>query len=394
MARILKVTVTLALLALLIGYAGLRLIAAPMADRSMNKQVDHRPYRLSADSETFHRSLLVMDWHADTLLWNRSLLARHDYGHVDLPRLREGNMGLQMFTTVTKTPRGQNLNANDASSDNITLLAVGQGWPVRTWNSLLERALYQAEKLNDAVNRSGGAMMWVRTQAELAAFLEARDTAKRLAPVGALLGTEGAHPLEGKIANIDRLYDAGFRMVGLLHFFDNRLGGSLHGEAKGGLTDFGRQVVRRLEEKEIIIDLAHSSEQVAWDTLEIAARPTVVSHTGFRGHCDTPRNFPDDLMQAIAAKGGLIAVGFWDSAACGDTPDDIAASIAYGITLVGADHIALGSDWDGTVKAITASDIGAITEALVTRGISEDSIRKVMGGNSVRFLSEWLPKGE
>ncbi len=391
MARFLKVTITAALLLLLAGYAGLRLIAAPMADRSMNKQVEHRPYELSADAQALHSSLIVMDWHADTFLWNRDLLARNDRGHVDLPRMRDGNMGLQMFTTVTKTPRGQNLQSNDASSDNITLLAIGQGWPVKTWDSLLERALYQADRLGDAISRSDGAIMWVRNQAELQTFLEAR-TGQAARPVGALLGTEGAHPLEGNIANIDRLYAAGFRMVGLLHFFDNRLGGSLHGEAKGGLTDFGEQVVRRLEDHEIIIDLAHSSEQVAWDTLKIATRPVVVSHTGFRGHCDTPRNFPDDLMKAIAQKGGLIATGFWDKAACGDTPDDIAASIAYGISLVGADHVALGSDWDGTVKAITASDVGAITDSLLKRGIPEEDIRKVMGGNSVRFLSSWLPK--
>jgi len=391
MARFLKITITTALLLLLVGYVGLRLIVAPMADRSMNKQVEHRPYKLSADAQALHSSLIVMDWHADTFLWNRDLLARNDRGHVDLPRMRDGNMGLQTFTTVTKTPRGQNLQSNDASSDNITLLAIGQGWPVKTWDSLLERALYQAERLNDTIGRSGGAMMWVRSQAELQHFLEARDS-QTPRPVGALLGTEGAHPLEGDITNIDRLYDAGFRMVGLLHFFDNRLGGSLHGEAKGGLTDFGKQVVQRLEEREIIIDLAHASEQVAWDTIKIATRPVVISHTGFRGHCDTPRNFPDELMQAIAEKGGLIAVGFWDKAACGDTPDDIAASIAYGIALVGPDHVALGSDWDGTVKAITASDVGAITEELLKRGIPTETIRKVMGGNSVRFLSRWLPR--
>ncbi|WP_286828073.1 MULTISPECIES: dipeptidase [Kordiimonas] len=394
MARVLKITATIALLVLLVGYVGLRLIAAPMADRTMNKQVAHRPYSLNADAAVLHQSLLVMDWHADTLLWERDLLAHNDQGHVDLRRLQAGNVGLQMFTTVTKTPRGQNLSTNDASSDNITLLAIGQGWPIRTWGSLLERALYQAEKLDGAIERSRGGMMWVRTQAELQQYLDARATQSSGTPLGALLGTEGAHPLEGDIANIDRMYDAGFRMVGLVHFFDNQLGGSLHGTGKGGLTDFGKQVVERLEEREIIIDLAHSSEQVAWDTLKIATRPVVVSHTGFRGHCSTPRNFPDNLMQAIAGKGGLIAVGFWDKAACGDTPDDIAASIAYGIDLIGADHVVLGSDWDGTVKAITAADTGAITQALMKRGVSEDVIRMVMGQNSIRFLSDWLPKGQ
>lgn len=377
---------------LMILYALLRLVVAPIADDQMNRIVDHRPYRLDPVAQTFHSHLTVMDWHADTLLWNRGLLTEADRGHVDLPRLMAGNVGIQMFTTVTKTPRGQNMHANDASSDNITLLAFGQGWPARTWNSLIERALYQAEKLDGYIAASNGDMMWIRNQPELTAYLSARATGRPRSPVGALLGTEGAHPLEGDIRNIDRMYDAGFRMAGLVHFFDNRLGGSLHGQEKSGLTDFGRKVVRKLEENSMIIDLAHASEQTAWDTLAMARRPVVVSHTGFRGHCDSPRNISDELMQAIASKGGLIAVGFWHSAVCGDRPENIADALIYGIDLVGADHVALGSDWDGTIRAITAADVGAITQALMEKGVSEQSIEKVMGGNSVQFLARWLPQ--
>lgn len=377
---------------LVLAYMVLRFIVAPYADNNMNKRVDLGAYQVSEKAKALHGKLTIMDWHADTMLWNRDLLEKADRGHVDLPRMQEGNIALQMFTTVTKTPRGQNLNANDASSDNITLLSIAQGWPGRTWDSLLERALFQAEKLDGYIQASQGQLMWVRTQAELKALMQARHASPTPAPIGVLLGTEGAHPLEGNAVNIDKLYNAGFRMVGLIHFFDNRLGGSLHGTTKGGLTEFGKAVVGELENREIIIDLAHASEQVAWDTLAITTRPVVVSHTGFRGHCDTPRNFSDELMQEIARKGGLVAVGFWDSAACGDMPTDIAASIAYGINLLGEDHIALGSDWDSTVKALDASDIATITEALQRRGLSGETIAKVMGGNSVHFLSQWLPK--
>ncbi len=373
-------------------YIAARTFGPGILERQLNKIVDNRPFSISDEAAELHGSLRIMDWHADTLLWNRSLLDRADRGHVDLPRLRDGNMALQMFTTVTKTPRNMNVHANEANSDNITLVSYLQGWPSDTHSSLLARALYQAEKLDSFIKKSEGGLMWVRTQSELQAFLEARETSSVPQPVAALLGTEGAHPLEGNIANVDKMYAAGFRMVGLTHFFDNELGGSLHGVSKAGLTDFGKQVVRRLDELEIIIDLAHASEQSARDALAITSRGVVVSHTGFRGACDTERNFSDELMKEIATKGGLIAVGYWETAVCGTTPEAIAKAIAYGIELVGADHVALGSDWDGAVAAMPSDHIPAITAALLEQGVSAKDIRLVMGESSLNFLHAWLPK--
>lgn len=373
-------------------YIAARTFGPGILERQLNRIVDNRPFSISAEATELHGSLRIMDWHADTLLWNRSLLDRADRGHVDLPRLRDGNMTLQMFTTVTKTPRNMNVHANEATSDNITLVSYLQGWPSATHSSLLARALYQAEKLDDFIKESDGGLVWVRSRSELQTFLQAREVKSATQPVGALLGTEGAHPLEGDITNVDKMYDAGFRMVGLTHFFDNELGGSLHGVSKGGLTDFGKQVVRRLDELEIIIDLAHASEQSARDTLAITSRGVVVSHTGFRGACDTERNFSDELMKEIAAKGGLIAVGYWETAICGTTPEAIAEAIAYGISLVGADHVALGSDWDGAVAAMPADHIPSITAALIEKGVSSEDIRLVMGESSINFLQRWLPE--
>ena len=125
---------------------------------------------------------------------------------------------------------------------------------------------------------------------------------------GALMGMEGAHPLEGDIKNLDKLYDAGYRLVGLQHFFDNELGGSLHGKTGAGLTEFGKQVVKRALEKNMIIDVAHSSHQVVKEVLAIANKPIVLSHTGIHSHCETKRNIPDDLMQAIANNGGVLII--------------------------------------------------------------------------------------
>ena len=206
---------------------------------------------------------------------------------------------------------------------------------------------------------------------------------------------EGAHPLEGELANLDRLYKAGYRLIGLQHFFDNRLGGSLHGVRGLGLSAFGRDVIKRADELEMIIDVAHSSPQVVRETLALTQRPLIVSHTGFNGHCPSRRNISDDLMREITSAGGLIGVGFWEDVICDDSPAGIAAAIEYGVTTFGEDHIALGSDFDGTVTtALDASELAAITQALMDRQMPPDTIRKVMGENAVRFFLENLPNTE
>ncbi len=371
---------------------GVRLVAPPMLERSLNKQLDYSDQPVSAGIKALHRQSVVMDWHTDSLLWDRNILKRAERGHADVPRLNDAGFDLMMFTAVTKSPRGQNIEENTGDSDNITPLVLVQGWPVRTWDSLLERALYQAEKLEDAVSQSEGTLRWVRTKSELQSALTARAAAPDAPMLGALLGAEGAHPLEGELQNIERMFNAGYRMMGITHFFDNELAGSLHGVSKSGLTPFGRQAIKRFDELEMIIDLAHVSEAAAYEILALSARAPVVSHTGFRGHCNTDRNFTDALMQAIAAKGGLIAVGFWQQAVCEPTPEGIASAIDYGVKLVGEDHVVIGSDWDGSTTSLTAPDFPLVTQALKAMGYSNESLAKILGGNSVRFLETWLPE--
>ncbi len=380
-----------ALVVLIVLYAAFRIIAPPLLEKSLNKRLDYSGQQPSAATLALQADMTIMDWHSDSLLWNRNILQSADYGHADIPRLQAAGFDLMMFTAVTKSPRGQNIAENTDDSDNITALVIAQGWPVKTWDSLLERALFQAEKLDDAVANSNGELVWVRNQQELATLRAARGEDHTSRTIGALLGAEGAHPLEAKLANIDRMYEAGYRMMGITHFFDNALAGSLHGVSNAGLTPFGSKAINRFDALEVIIDLAHVSEAAAWEITKQSPRPQVVSHTGFKGHCNTDRNFPDDLMKAIAAKGGLIAVGFWEQAVCAPTPDGIASALIYGINLVGEDHVVIGSDWDGSTTSLTASDFPLITEALASRGVPEATIRKIMGGNSLAFLQNWLP---
>ena len=361
-----------------------------VVDQQMNKSALPAPYQATEQARALHNKLFIADLHDDALLWSRDLLRRYDYGHTDLPRLREGRVSLQVFSTVTKTPKGLNFERNAGDTDSITMLAMAQRWPTRTWGSLLERALYQSEKLHRAAEGSDGHMLIVRSQADLAAaFKDASPSGGKLA---ALLATEGLHPLEGKLENVDKLFDAGFRMTGLTHFFDNEVGGSAHGLEKGGLTLFGRQVIRRLEEKKVILDLAHASPKVIDDVLAVVKRPVVVSHTGVQGTCPGPRNLSDAHIRAIAAGGGIIGIGYFEGAVCGLDAASIVKAIRHAVNLVGVKHVALGSDFDGaTAVAFDATGLVLVTQGLLASGFKEVEVADLMGGNVRRFLQAQLP---
>ncbi|MEO4047536.1 membrane dipeptidase [Pseudomonas sp. CAU 1711] len=362
-----------------------------LLDRFMNSVAGAPPYRASDSAEQLHETLFVADLHDDALLWQRDLLERHAYGHSDLPRLLEGRVGLQVFSTVTKTPRGLNYQSNPGDSDNITLLAMAQRWPRETWDSLLARALYQAGKLERAAAASEGRLVLVRNRGELQAFLAAwqRDPQR----VAALLATEGLQPIEGKLENIDRLYDAGFRIAGLTHFFDNEVGGSAHGLDKGGLTALGRQVIARLEEKRMLVDLAHASKPLIDDVLAMATRPVLVSHTGVAGTCPGPRNLSDEHLERIAASGGVIGIGYWEAAVCETSVGAIVRAIRYAADRVGVEHVALGSDFNGTVHTpFDSTGLAQITEGLQRAGFADAEIAAIMGGNVRRLLLASLPQ--
>lgn len=372
---------------------GFFLFAPGYVERAQNPVTPHDPWPVSPAALALHERLIIGDWHADSLLWDRDLTERSSQGQVDLPRLIAGNVALQVFTTVTKSPSGLNYEKNSAEArDNITALYIGQLRPFRSWLDLTERALEQARQLAIDQGKAPEMLKIVRTRADLAEVLQRREAGETV--VGGILGAEGGHALSGDLASLDRLYDAGFRLIGLTHFFDNELGASLHGEAGSGngLTDFGRMAVAGMVAKHMIIDLAHASPQVAREVLDMVEVPVIVSHTGIYSQCQTQRNFPDALMQEIADKGGVIGIGFWEEVTCDDTPAGIAASIVAAVALVGEDHVSLGSDFDGAVRTrFDVSELPALTQALIDKGMAEPVIAKVMGGNMVRFLGQALP---
>lgn len=379
------------LLGLLIAGLGIFFFVLPgYVEARMNKVLEPPPYEASPEAIALHKTLVVADMHADSLLWGRDLLERGTRGQVDVPRLIEGNVAVQFFTVVSKSPRGQNIENNTGDTDNITLLALGQRWPWKAIWSLKERALYQAERLHDMAARSGGRLVIVKSRADLEAFLARRKSEPGI--VAGLLGLEGAQVLEGDPANVDVMFDAGYRMMAPTHFFDTEMGGSAHGVEKGGLTEAGREMLRRMEAKRMIVDIAHASTRTIDDILAMATRPVVVSHTGVKGTCDNNRNLSDEQLRAIAAKGGLVGIGFWDTAVCGTEPANIAAAQLHAAKVMGVGHIGLGSDYDGSVDtAFDVTGVVQITDALLAAGASADDTARIMGGNQIRFLLENLP---
>jgi membrane dipeptidase len=356
---------------------------------SMN-QIDGQPLiKVSDEAKALHKTLNIVDLHSDTLMWNRDLGKPADRGHMDLPRLQEGNVALQLFSSVTKTPKGQNYDGNGADTDNITLLTFAQLQPVKTSRSLVERSLYHASKRDHAVTKSDGKLQAVDKAQQLDALLAARQ--KDRSTVGAMLTIEGLHNLEGKIENLDRLYDAGFRMAGFTHFFDNELGGSMHGLKKGGLTPFGRDVLRRMEAKGMIVDIAHLSHAGVAEVLAMAKRPVVSSHGGVQATCKVNRNLTDDEVRGVAKTGGIIGIGYWEGAICSTDPRGAAKAMKHVRDLVGIQHVALGSDYDGaTTVRFDTSQLAQVTQALMDEGFTPDEIRAVMGENALRVIRAGL----
>jgi len=361
-----------------------------VVDSRMNTVVSTTIPAVAPQASALHRTLFVADLHADELLWGRDLLERVDRGHVDLPRLQEAKVALQVFSAVTKTPRDMNYDQNTGETDNIALLALAQRWPGETRSSLRARATYQAEKLQDAILRAGGAITLITSRDTLMAFAQRRGGDPM--QVGALLAIEGLHALDGKLESVDVLFAHGYRMMGLTHFFDNEVAGSAHGVTHGGLTALGRQVVQRMEQLGIIVDLAHSSKQTVQEVLAMATRPVVVSHTGVAAVCPGPRNLTDDQLRAIAANGGLIGIGYWDGAVCEPTIENIVKAITHAVQVIGVQHVGLGSDFDGATKTPwDTRGVIVITDALLKAGMSADDVSRVMGGNTLDFLLRTLP---
>ena len=391
MKKVIKIVLMVLAIVAVGGIIGVFTLGPRLVEESVNSFVTAQAPSVATEVESLHERLFIADLHADSLLWGRNLLEHANYGHVDVPRLIEANVALQVFSVFTKVPRARSYDRTEADSDLVTWFTLIQRWPLASWSSLTERALYQARQLADAAERSGGRLTLIRSVADLKRYLQRRDRDSNV--TAGILAIEGLHAIEANLENLDALYRAGYRMMGLTHHFDNAVAGSAHGVEKGGLTELGERAVARMEALSIIVDLAHASPQAIEETLDIATRPVVVSHTGVAATCPGPRNLTDQQVQRIAKTGGVIGIGYFEAAICGLEPDDFAKAVRHVVDLVGIDHVGLGSDFDGAVHTkFDVTGLPYITESLLEAGFTDQEIEQIMGGNVLRLLDELLQR--
>ena len=376
---------------LILGYIIASIIIPEFLDKKLNIVLNKQPYVASSQAKELYNSLeFISDLHSDVLLWDRDINQRHHHGHEDIPRMIESNMALQGFTIVNKVPKGLNFDKNAGDSDQLTIPFILQGRPISSWFSLPQRVITQSDSLSKYSRSSEGKLFVIRSKQDLQDYIIARKNNSKI--TAAFLGIEGAQALEGDLKNLDRVFKAGVRMIGLTHFFDNEIGGSAHGIVQGGLTDFGKDLITKMEKINVFVDLSHASPKLIDDTLAIASKPILVSHSGVKGTCDNVRNLSDDHLIKIAATGGIVGIAMFDKAICGSSAKAIAEAIMYTVNLIGAEHVALGSDFDGAVATVfDVTGLVQIVDELLQLKMSHEDIKLVMGENVKRVLLENLP---
>ena len=229
--------------------------------------------------------------------------------------------------------------------------------------------------------------------------------------MAALMGLEGGHAIEDSLETLEEFYDRGVRYVTLTHTCSHSWADASTDEARhGGLTEFGREVVRTMNRLGMIVDVSHVSDDTFWDVIEVTEAPVMASHSSARAVADHPRNMTDDMLRAVAKNGGVVMVNFlanyldprktslvelatgwfWLTHPSGtQTPLTVAVDhIDHIVSVAGVDHVGLGSDFDGgpffPEDLDTVDDFPNITLELVRRGYSDEDIEKILGGNALR----------
>ncbi len=323
---------------------------------------------LEDSSRALHFDALVIDGHCDSigdqLEGRRWLGDRSQEGHLDLPRMREGGVDVQFFACYVPVPYQRHAAVTHAMARLDQLLLLEE---------TLDREFVLVRRVED--------------------ILRAKASGK----LAGIAGLEGAEALDGEIGLLRQYYRLGVRNLGLAWNYRNpACDGVAERRTGGGLTEFGVQVVELCNELGILIDLSHLSPAGVEDVLTITQHPVIASHSNAAALCDHPRNLTDAQIEAIAATGGVIGVTFVNTFLRREDPEhasleDVIAHIAHIIQVAGEDHVGLGSDFDGCTPPRDLADVThypAITQALVERGFSEETIRKILGGNYLRVFEQ------
>jgi membrane dipeptidase len=362
----------------------------------------------AARARRIHARLVGVDGHVDTLqrVVNEGvdISRRQDRGHVDLPRLKEAGMVAPFFA--------------------LWVPMYYQG------AEAVRRTLQMRDAMQEVLDAHPDQIALATTAADV----------RRIAGAGriaAILTLEGGHQIADDLAVLRVYHRLGVRSMTLTHFRNNDwVDSSTDRPRHGGLTDFGRQVVREMNRIGMIVDVSHVSDQAFYDTLAVTTKPVIASHSSCRALSDVPRNMTDDMMRALARNGGVIAINFGagflnakdaealrrrigeavatepavtgralDEFAAADyvreygrmfpasaTLEDAVAHVDHAVKVAGVDHVGIGSDWDGINSVPTGledvSKMPGLTAALLRRGYREGDVRKILGENLLRVLRE------
>src|SRR6202789_2401976 len=368
---------------------------------------------ISPAARELHFQSIVVDTHDDTtqrLLDPKfNLAARHPDGSIDIPRMRDGGMDAIFFSIwIPGTVTGP---------------------------AAVRRATPQIAAVRETVARHPNDLVLCTTAEEV-------RSAKAAKKIAALIGVEGGHMINNSLANLDKFYTLGVRYMTLTHTVNTDWAdASTDKAAHNGLTDFGKQVVREMNRLGMMVDISHVADKTFYDVLAASKAPVIASHSSCRALCSAPRNMTDDMIKALAAKGGVIQINyhigflsqqFQDASKahpelgkeieaeskkrCGDneacqlieadkiTRDlvaqgklprvdwtEIIKHIDHAVKLAGVDHVGLGSDFDGADMPYgmeDVSDIPQITNALLAKGYSPADVRKILGGNTLRLMQD------
>jgi membrane dipeptidase len=370
------------------------------------------PDEIADRARKIHFTSIVLDTHDDTpqrmLFENFDLGHRDAEGNIDIPRMREGGLNAIYFS--------------------IWCPVAITGPPA------VKRALDLIDKVREQVRKHPQDLMFATTADEV----RRAHSEKKIA---VLMGVEGGHMINNDLGVLRQFAQLGVRYMTLTHTADTDWAGSSGDQAKhSGLNEFGKSVVREMNRLGMLLDISHVSDKTFYDVLEASKAPLIASHSSCRSICDAPRNMTDDMIKALAAKGGVIQInyhiGFLSQAyrdasskseelktrtaaidkaageneaisiregeklahqmiAEGKLPrvdwEAIVDHIDHAVKLVGAEHVGLGSDFDGAVMPKGMEDcskLPKLTEALLRRGYSEQDIRKILGENTLRVMGE------
>jgi membrane dipeptidase len=368
---------------------------------------------VTQQAHDLHFGSIVVDTHDDTtqrLLDPKfNLGAKHADGSIDIPRMRAGGLDAIFFSIwIPGTVTGP---------------------------TAVRRALDQIGAVREAVNRHPSDLVLCTTADEIRA-------AKKANKIAVLMGVEGGHMINNSLATLDQFYTLGVRYMTLTHTVNTEWADSSGDKAAhDGLTPFGKKVIGEMNKQGMIVDISHVSDKTFYDVLATSQAPVIASHSSCRALCTHPRNMTDEMIKALAAKGGVIQINYHvgflsqefqdaskanpelgkqieaeaknrcngdeacelieadkitrDYVAQGKLPrvewTKIIDHIDHAVKLVGTDHVGLGSDFDGADMPYgmeDASDLPKITNALLAKGYSPADIQKILGGNTLRLMQD------